>query len=375
MNIKPFQITSNKPFNLELNDLIDLVLCFGSKNLLSEDATINQISAAYPKAKIAYCSTAGEIFDNQVDDNTISGVAIQFKHSTIYTHSISIDDFENSFVAGKSLVSNFDIKGLRYVMVLSDGSKVNGSELVKGMNRVMNVDIPITGGLAGDGPHFENTLVGLNELPKSGKIVAIAFYGDKLNVSHSSMGGWEPFGLERIVTKSKANELFEIDDRNALELYKEYLGKYSEELPGSALLFPLSVKLDDSENSLVRTILSINNETQSMVFAGDLPEGCRVRFMKANFDRLIDAANQAANSSLTDFDKMNPELAILVSCVGRKLILADRIEEEVEAIQEVLGSKTVITGFYSYGEISPLVKGSSCELHNQTMTITCLSEE
>lgn len=375
MNIYQFQFIENKPCHIEKNDLSDLVLCFGNKKLLSDRANITRISTSFPKAKIAYCSTAGEIYDTQVNDNTISIVAIQFDSTQIKSQSIDIDNFTNSFEAGKKLVSGFDPNGLRYIFVLSDGSKVNGSELVKGMNDIIGDKIPITGGLAGDGPYFESTLIGLNEQPASGKIIAIAFYGDKLKISHSSMGGWEPFGLERIVTKSSSNELFEIDGKNALALYKDYLGKYIEDLPGSALLFPLSVKLNDSENSLVRTILSINTKDQSMLFAGDIPEGSKVRFMKANFDRLIDAASQAANISLTNFNNINPELAILVSCVGRKIILTDRIDEEVEAIKEVLGNKTIITGFYSYGEISPLVRGSSCALHNQTMTITCLSEE
>lgn len=375
MKIKQFQIIENQQYKVEKDELINVVLCFGSKQLLKDKNIITDISSAFPKANIAYCSTAGEIYDTQVNDNTISIVAIQFDSTQIKSQSIDIDDFTNSFEAGKKLVSGFDPHGLRYIFVLSDGSKVNGSELVKGMNDIIGAKIPITGGLAGDGPYFDNTLIGLNEQPTSGKIIALAFYGDKLKISHSSMGGWEPFGLERIVTKSLSNELFEIDGKNALALYKNYLGKYIEDLPGSALFFPLSVKLNDSENSLVRTILSINTKDQSMLFAGDIPEGSKVRFMKANFDRLIDAASQAANISLTDFNKINPELAILVSCVGRKLILTDRIDEEVEAVKDVLGSNTIISGFYSYGEISPLLKGTSCELHNQTMTITCLSEE
>lgn len=375
MKIKQFQITDNYQYKVEKDDNINVVLCFGSKQLLNDQNLISNISTAFPKANIAYCSTAGEIYDDQVLDNSISAVAIQFDHTQVLSNSISIDHYSDSFDAGKNLVSSFDTEDLRYIFVLSDGSKVNGSELVKGMNDIIGDKIPITGGLAGDGPYFESTLVGLNEQPASGKIIALAFYGDKLKISHSSMGGWEPFGLERIVTKSSSNELFEIDGKNALALYKDYLGKYIEDLPGSALLFPLSVKLNDSENSLVRTILSINTKDQSMLFAGDIPEGSKVRFMKANFDRLIDAASHAANISLTDFNNINPELAILVSCVGRKIILTDRIDEEVEAIKEVLGNKTIITGFYSYGEISPLVRGSSCVLHNQTMTITCLSEE
>ena len=188
------------------------------------------------------------------------------------------------------------------------------------------------------------------------------------------MGGWEMFGLEKKITKSVSNELFEMDNTNALDTYKDYLGKYANELPSSALLFPLSIKLNDSETPIVRTILSINNETKSMVFAGDVPVGSKVRFMKANFDKLIDAASDAAENSLSILKESSPKLAILISCVGRKIILNKRIDEEVEAVENVLGKDVIITGFYSYGEISPLQPNTKCELHNQTMTITTFDE-
>lgn len=95
--------------------------------------------------------------------------------------------------------------------------------------------------------------------------------------------------------------------------------------------------------------------------------------MKANFDRLIDGAVGAAKTSL-DILGGPPEFAILISCVGRKLILQQRVEEELEGIRDVFGQQTVTTGFYSYGEISPAIPGAVCELHNQTMTITAFSE-
>jgi hypothetical protein len=188
------------------------------------------------------------------------------------------------------------------------------------------------------------------------------------------MGGWEMFGPEKTITRSVSNELFEINNVNALDLYKQYLGKYAEELPGSALLFPLSIKLPGVNDPIVRTILSVNNESKSMIFAGDLPEGAKVRFMKANFDKLIDAASDAAQKSLLQFKAEPPKLSILISCVGRKLILGDRVDEEVEAVKNVFGETTVISGFYSYGEISPLNINTKCELHNQTMTITSFDE-
>ncbi len=176
------------------------------------------------------------------------------------------------------------------------------------------------------------------------------------------------------VTRSKANKLFEINNENALEVYKKYLGSYADELPGSALLFPLSVKLSATSEPVVRTILSIDSESKSMVFAGDVPEGAKVRFMKANFDKLIDAANNAARQTFNSMLVPNPKLAILISCVGRKIILDTRTEEEVEAVQEVFGKNTLLTGFYSYGEISPFSDNTKCELHNQTMTITTFDE-
>ena len=350
-----------------------LVLGFGSSALVSLEKSFFDIKNKFPNAEIAMCSSAGEIYEEDVLDDTISLVAIQFQSTTVKTSEISIEDFDSSYEAGITLVKNLPQKNLKLVFVLSDGGKVNGSELVKGMNISKKKNVLITGGLAGDGTNFEKTFVGLNKVPESGKIIAIGFYGDNFRVSHGSFGGWESFGLERIVTKSESNILFEIDNKNALALYKTYLGKFADELPGSALLFPLSVKLHDDHKPIVRTILSIDNEKQSITFAGDIPPGSKIRFMKANLDKLIDAASEAANSC-GEMAQSKPKLAILISCVGRKLIMPNRIDEEIEAISEIFGSETMLSGFYSYGEISPLSPMANCELQNQTMTITGINE-
>jgi hypothetical protein len=167
--------------------------------------------------------------------------------------------------------------------------------------------------------------------------------------------------------------LYKIGDRYALDLYKEYLGKYADELPGSSLYFPLSMKENKENEAIVRTILAIDEENKSMTFAGNIPQGSYVRLMKANFDKLIDASYEAANSSLIN-DNENPQLALMVSCVGRKIVLGNRIEEEIEVVKDVFGNNTILAGFYSYGEISPTLQNVACELHNQTMTITVISE-
>lgn len=375
MNIKQYLVAKKEDIHLDKNSESQLVLIFGHKSLVADREIIAKITEAFPSAHKVYSSTSGEIMGQDVYDDTITITAITFDSTRVEATANNIADFENSHEAGKALASKVDQEGLRFVFLISEGSIVNGSDLLTGINSVIGPEIPITGALAGDGTKFESTLTGLDENINSGQIVAISFYGQKLKVSHSSMGGWDPFGLERVVSKSKGNVLYEIDGKNVLSLYKTYLGKYVDDLPGSALLFPLSIKVNDGGDTVVRTILSVDHEEETMSLAGNIPQGSKVQFMKANFDKLIDAASIAAQQCLTDFDDIQPELAILISCVGRKAILSERTDEEVEAVKDVLSEHTSITGFYSYGEISPIKHGGNCELHNQTMTITCLQEE
>lgn len=354
---------------------VQVVLSFADKVKIKENQIFKSLRAQFPNAHILIGSTAGEINDRSMSEGDQTTTVLSLAKTSVKSKSVNIKDFNNSFEAGEYLMRYLDAPDLAYVMVLSDGGLVNGSELVRGINEAIQFRVPVTGGLAGDGNKFEATIVGLNAEPESGIIAAIGFYGKNLKVGHGSVGGWETFGPEMMVTKSNSNELFEIEGKSALELYKSYLGDYAKELPGSALLFPLSVKLPGKDSTLVRTILTINQEKSSMVFAGDIPEGSLVRFMKSNLDNLVDAATKAAEQCTGGVGSDQHQLAILVSCVGRKLVMSRRVEEEVEAVSDVLGKNAIITGFYSYGEICPLTSNSPAELHNQTMTITTLAED
>ena len=348
-----------------------LVLCFGAKDTFSKVNPSAELKALFKNAAITFCSTAGEIYQESVLDNSLIAVALKFESTEIKTAEVNIIDFNNSYDAAHALIGQLPKQGLRYVMVFSDGSLVNGSELVKGINEAAG-DILVTGGLAGDAANFRSTLVGLNQNPTEGNIIAIGFYGDNLVVTHGTKGGWDMFGLERTVTKSEANILYEIDGESALDLYKKYLGAEAEFLPASALLFPLAISLEGLSEPIVRTILSIDEEKRTMTFAGDIPVGSRVRLMKANFDSLKEASSRAADQCLTR--NPNPDFALLISCIGRKLILGPRIDEEVEAVADAFPKQTTMAGFYSYGEISPFNDTTTCRLHNQTMTITSFYE-
>jgi hypothetical protein len=347
-----------------------LVMAFGSGELLRDNSVLEEIRLSHPKAQVVGCSTAGEICGTRVFDDSLVVTAVELERSHVEVASTSLQEAGSSFEAGAYLSRALPHDGLVHVFVLSDGIAINGSELVRGLSQGLPPNVRVSGGLSGDGDRFRETLVLLNDAPRPGEIAAVGFYG-ALRVGLGSLGGWDAFGPERVVTRSDGNVLYELDERPALALYKEYLGDHAAELPASALLFPLTVRTDGAE-PVVRTILGVDEATQSMRFAGDIPEGAYARLMRANFDRLIDGAVGAAQSArLADGQA---ELAVLISCVGRKMVLGQRIEEEVEGVREVLGDSAVLTGFYSYGEISPFTPSARCELHNQTMTITTFSE-
>ncbi len=352
-----------------------LVLMFGSTSALHTRDLLQTIRSAYPAAYLLGCSTAGEIYDTQVLDDSLVATAIQFEGTSIQGARVRLHDGSDSFAAGTQLVRQLDTAGLTHVFVLSDGLHVNGSELVAGLTESLPSQVAITGGLAGDGARFQQTLVLWDDEPEQGVVAALGLYGDRLKIGYGSVGGWDSFGPERLITRARGNVLYELDGKSALQLYKTYLGDHAQGLPATALLFPLSLRVEEHATPVVRTILSVDEDEQSMTFAGDLPEGAYARFMKANFDRLIDGATEAARTSYEAIGSASPDLAILISCVGRKLVLKQRIEEEVENVREVLGERPALAGFYSYGEISPFTPGARCELHNQTMTITTFSEQ
>jgi len=351
-----------------------LVVLFGASNLIDRPALVQRIFDTYPRSRIVGCSSAGEIHGTRVLDDSLVVAVAKFDHVTLRIADARISGTDESLAAGKEIARQLNAQDLRAVLVLSDGLQVNGSELVRGMNSILPASVTVTGGLAGDGDRFKRTWAIADRRLTPGFVAAVGLYGNAVRVGHGSKGGWDAFGVERRVTRSRGNVLFELDGRPALQLYKEYLGERASGLPAAGLLFPLTLRSAPSDDKrLVRTILAVDEATQSMTFAGDIPEGYYAQLMCANFDRLIQGASEAALSTGNRVATGPAPLAIAISCVGRRLVLGERAEEETEATLEVLPPGTRQIGFYSYGEISPYTTGH-CDLHNQTMTLTTISE-
>lgn len=349
-----------------------LVFVFGDTALLKDAKHTKTITQFYPGAQVVFGSTAGEILGDEVYDNTLTVTAIHFDSSRVTSHLSKISSLQSSLAIGEALAKQVGRAGLKHLFVISNGIDVNGSDLIHGIMSIIP-DIPISGGLTGDAERFKETLVGLNDDIGSKNVVLLAFYGDRLQIGFGYQGGWVPFGPQRRVTKAEGNVLYELDGQSVLDLYKKYLGIYAKGLPATGLLFPLSVRDELSGRDVVRTLLAVNHEKKSMTFAGDIPMNCLASFMKASTEQLVTAACDAARSSLT-FTHGEADLAILVSCVGRKMVMKQRTKEELKTIHDVFGKKVLTTGFYSYGEICPYSHGDVAALHNQTMTITILAE-
>lgn len=352
----------------------ELFILFISPTFEDKDETLIKLTTLYPESLMFGCSTAGEIMGDEVMDSTIALTAIQFNSTKLKLSSLNLGPVKaNSKEAGKILSNDLQGEDLRHILVLSDGLNVNGAELVKGLNTGLPKGVSVTGGLAGDGAIFGHTFVIANGEKLSNCIVALGLYGKDLKIGYGSQGGWDSFGVERLVTRSIENVLYELDGKPALELYKSFLGDKAAELPGSGLLFPLSMRDDENKIPVVRTILGINEEDQSLTFAGNIHQGSYVRLMKANVDRLINGAEESAIISKEIIDQES-QFALLVSCVGRRLVLKQLVDEELEVVKDVLGEQVPMTGFYSYGEIAPFNKDTPATLHNQTMTITTFAE-
>lgn len=357
----------------QLQQPAGLVLLFAARERLTP-ACLEQVAARYPGALLLGCSTAGEICDTRVLDGTVLVTAVQFAATSLELVSETLAAAGDSTAMGRSLAARLPQAGLRHVLVLSDGLEVNGTELVAGLRQGLPSGMGITGGLAGDDTAFGETRVVCGQHAASGLAAALGFYGERLRIGHGCLGGWDTFGPQRLITRSAGNVLYELDGQPALALYKRYLGEHAAGLPFSGLHFPLALSGPDGKGGLVRTVQAIDEAEGSMTFAGAVPEGSYARLMKANLERLIDGAAGAARQSCSGLEGGSAQLALLISCVGRRLVLEQRVEEELESVRDLLGPQARLCGFYSYGEISPYLPTARCELHNQTMTITTFSE-
>ncbi|MEJ2669387.1 MAG: FIST C-terminal domain-containing protein [Gammaproteobacteria bacterium] len=335
-----------------------LVLVFGDSDTIKLPSCYDALRALYPEAHIVGSSSCGNILGPEIANESAIATAVHFNNARIAISTVEFTPNKPVADIAVQLVTQLPKAGLRHVFVLADGLTMSGSELVRALNQT-ELAVPVTGGMAGDNDRFQETWILADAPAKQSSIVAIGFYGDDLIISSGCRAGWNPFGA---------------DDRPALDLYQEYLGEFAKDLPGSGLRFPLSIREHDNAPWLIRGILGIDEQARSISFAGDVPEGYTARLMNADLNRLIDGAGEAAQCINVANDKR--ALGLVVSCVGRRIVMKQITEEELDVIEDVVGSNVQLSGFYSYGELSPFENDIlNCHLHNQTMMLTAIYEK
>ena len=364
----------NPPLASKVAQTAQIVFLFGSFEIVSSPEWLGHVRRTFPQAHIVGCTTGGEIHGVRVSDDTAVVTAVYLRKSSIQTTLVRVEGEEASYRAGKQLIEQLDPVGLRHVFIVSDGLLVNGSDLLAGVNEALPTGVSASGGFAGDGHRFERAWVWCDTAPAQSTAVAIGFYGADLRIGLSSTGGWGPFGPDRLVTRAHKNVLYEVDGRPVLALFKEYLGEYASQLPSVGLLYPLELRDPKGETRYLRSLLGIDEAEQSIKFAGNIREGWLSRFMVGDIEDLISGTPAAARQSWPVAGLIPPELSLIVSCAGRRAVLKQRVEEEVDGVREVFGTSTALAGFYSYGEIAAGGFRTACELHNETMSITSLSE-
>ena len=172
----------------------NLVFFFGTRQALSCGARYDELRAMFPAAHILGCSTGGQICNDDVSDDEIAAAAIRFDATELRVACEAAPSPDRSRACGEAIGRALAAPDLVGVFVLSDGLNVNGSELVAGIIGAVGARVAVTGGLAGDGADFRETLVGADCAPRKHMVAAVGFYGPAIRIGHGSAGGWDEFG-------------------------------------------------------------------------------------------------------------------------------------------------------------------------------------
>ncbi len=353
-----------------------LVLVFGEAEYQSYHHVLSELQKKYPTSIMAGCSTLAGIYNESLMEHALVVSVIRFDKTRLLFTAAEQYYGDSSWQAGQQLARQLTAPDLRGVIVLADGLHTHGTKLIQGMASLLDpYEVKIVGGLASDPFKFVSTWVLVNGAPASHMVSAIGFYGDDIVFASDSRDGFKPFGAERIITRADDRVLYEIDGRPALELYKEYLGDHAAKLPLSALNFPLAIWHEDKRHYAVRVPISVNEETQSLHFIADIPEGYKTQLMFGNMDNLLDGVEAVAQSLANTLPEDVPVLAFTISCTVHKLIMGDDTDQELASVMDELSPGSQQIGCYTFGELAPTEQSGGCSLHNATMTLAIMYEK
>lgn len=319
------------------------------------------------------CTTAGQIATAGPSDTGVVVTAVGGKGFAVET-TVAVGASRNLREAGvyvaRSLPDRADLPH-KVVLLLTDGLAGDQQEIVRGAHRVLGAAVPLVGGCAGDDLKMSRTFQFYDDRVLTGSVVAAGIASNAplgVGVRH----GWRRVGEPMLVTSSKSNRVYTLDDRPALDAYLKHLGVVEpahpdqEVLARLALTHPLGLSRSNGEDQ-VRFIGGGDFAERSLSCIAEVPQGALVWIMEGNARSVLDATDAACGDSLAALGGRPPLGMIAFDCIARRAVLGEGgIRTEIDRLA-TMASGAPVAGFYTYGEIARTrgVRG----FHNQTLVL------
>ncbi len=378
MNSKSITYTDVKQLDLQLANICEqdfqptLAIVFSSP-----ETDTKKLIEVFNTNNIQFigCSSAGEIHNEKYIENSIVVLLIDPPVSSFKIFGKKYLDQQESSVAQQFAEDASNSFPNPSVFLLSSGIKRDGASIVSGIKKSFSTDIPIYGGLAGDGMAFSQTTCYNNQFTTNDGFVAIVFDNTKIKLEGKAVSGWSGIGKKSIATKTIGNVLYEIDDKPALDVFLKYFNlenfKTENEI-SDVTTIPGQYPLEILDNNCVRlrSILQYNQDDRSMLLAGTINQGDVFRFCNApsfeEIENTVSAYDQFANETAKS------DALILVSCKARHLAFGPLLEDEITGIKNKWQAPMI--GYLSYGEIGKINNESHCDFHNSTNALITLRQ-
>jgi hypothetical protein len=357
-----------------------LILLTVSKNF-DPKKVLEGIANTAPGVPLAGGSPGwGTITHKGIEDEGVIVMALSFKKMRAeieYAEGI----IENSQKAGEILGEKLIKRGTLPRILLIFSAVIGGAPVdpfLLSLKKKLGNAVDLIGGGTGDEMTMESSMYQFyNDKVLTKSVVGVGFWGD-FSSSLKAEHGWEPLGLSMKITKSENNLISEINKRPAIEIFKKYFREEEIKDPkffsgkGEGFLYPLGI-ISEKEKIVIRQIIG-STQKGELICANSLPKNATVRLMQAQGDKIPETAKKIGNYIVSQLGGKKPQLAFIFDCVTRRALLAPDHQKEIDALRTVIGDKTPVFGYYSYGEICSAKKEKEWFFHNETFTAAVLAE-
>lgn len=365
----------------EISAALDAVITGGFKPtvaivLLEAELEYQELCTFFSKKNILVfgCSTGSNFTDGEIEFSSIVVLLLDLDKKYFCVKLAASENGSIKDFAEEIAKTGLDAFSKPAFLIVSGGMAADGDEIVEGVENICGNDPTIFGGLAADSLKMIRTFVFTNDRLADHGLIALIFDEEKISLNGMAVGGWRPVGTDYIITGSNGNVLYSINNEPALQFISRYAGIkdfFGDNMANVTLSANFQLQLQrPGKHPVMRTPMYANPGDHSIVFAGSLPLGSKVRLsMLPGFD-VIDTARK----EFAEYKKDQPEADALImfSCAGRQVSLGPYVSDEINGIKEIWGAP--MAGFFCFGEIGRVEKGKN-EFQNMTCSLAILKEK